>query len=247
MAVYPGNGAGSIGITKYGRLGNGAGGALPLSRIMVGNGSDSIQVFPPKKVFRDNFDRSDQVLGQLWNWWTIGTSPYFIWCVGNNARMYDDNTDGQRLSWTSWMDDTSTDKHYSKGKIAIIGNSAQGTWVSCNGNQAGTDHVGFQWTGSTLQLFTRINDTTTARGTSATRAQAVGDWLEIRSVINPSTGIYTYNGYVNGSLLCSWTDSTSLAKKGAAYRRVGFGMQRNRSFFSSTLSSSFSEWEGGDL
>lgn len=245
MPYIAGDGSAANPIQKL-LIGNGAGGTVAIQKVIAGTGSSYAEVWPGKKVFADNFDRADVVLGTNQNWYTIGTNPYYIWVVGNNVRVFDNTTDGQRLSWTSWMEDTNTESHYSKGKLINIGNASRGFWVLCNANQAGTDHVGFQWTGTTLQLFTRINDVTTARGTSATRTQVVGDWIEIRSVINPSTGIFTYNGYVNGSLLCSWTDSTSLAKKGAGYKRVGFGLSRNRSAFVSTFSTQFSEWEGGD-
>lgn len=232
---------------KNALIGNGADGAVQVKRIMAGTGNSAVEMWPAKKIFADNFDRSDQVLGTNQNWYTIGTNPYYIWVVGNNARVFDNTTDGQRLSWTSWMEDTMTDTHYSKGKIINVGNASLGTWVSIQGNQEGTDHMGFQWTGTGLQLFTRIGGVTTARGSAATKSQVVGDWLEIRSSVNPTTGIYTYNGYVNGNLYCTWADSTNLVKKGAAWRRVGFGMQRDRSAFSSRFSTQFSEWEGGDF
>lgn len=229
-------------------LGIGSVAGIPVKRVMRGSaGTAAVEVWPGKKVFKDNFDRADQVLGQASNWYTIGTSPYFIWVVGNNAKMYDDGNDGQRLSWSSWMEDTTTDVHYSKGKIINIGNASRGFWVSCQSSQDGTNYMGFQWTGTSLQLFTCIDGVTTARGSAGTKTQVVDDWLEIRASVHPTTGIYTYNGYVNGNLYCTWTDSTNLVKKGAAWRRVGFGLSRNRAFFTSTFSTQFSEWEGGDF
>ncbi|MFF1946818.1 hypothetical protein ACFVWF_32290 [Rhodococcus qingshengii] len=227
-------------------IGNGAGGTVPIKKIVSGTGSSTVEVWPGKKKFFDNFDRADQTLSTSADWNVIAQeNPYVLWVVGNNVRVYNDGTDGLRSSWCNWNDKCQTDVQYSKGKIVEIGNSSRGTWVLLHGNAGLTNSMGFQWTGSSLQLFSTIGTVTAVRGPSATKTQVVGDTMEIRAYRN-SSNQWVYEGWVNNLVYCTWTDTTNVIARGTSNRYVGFGMQRNRAFFNSTFSTQFSEWEGGD-
>ncbi len=218
----------------------GLSGTDQLEGIYVGN----TRVWPSQFVFADGFDyESDQILKPA-NWIQNGTSPYFIQSVSGNAAIFNNTTDGNHSCKVVWAKDSLTDIQYSKGTIVNIGNSSRQYWTLIHSDESASNFVGFQWAGNSLTLFTSINGATVARAT-ATKTQVVGDALEVRSSTNGS-GQAVYTGYVNGTSYATWTDTSSLARRGSDYRRQGFGMNRNRAFFASTISTQFSYWEGGD-
>ncbi|OFV79228.1 DUF7257 domain-containing protein [Rhodococcus erythropolis] len=226
-------------------IGNGAGGTVPIQKIMAGTGTAAVELWPGKKKFSDNFERADAVFGTADGWHSTTTaSPYYLWAVGGNARVFDNNTDGSRSGWSNWNEDTKTGVQYSKGTLATVGASSLGTWCMVHANQTMTDYMGLQWNGNgALALFTSVGGTIRK---NTTKTQNVGDTLELRAHLNAS-GKYEYEAWINGLFVIDWVDETNIVNTDLNHRRVGFGMQRNRSFFNSTFSAQFSEWEGGDF
>ena len=243
MPYLIGDGSTAKPMTKM-LIGNGAGGTVPIQKIMVGTGSSAVEVWPGKKKFSDKFDRADAVLATADGWYSTTTAaPYYLWAVGGNARVFDNNTDGSRSGWSNWNEDTKTGVQYSKGKLATVGASSLGTWCMVHANQSMSDYMGLQWNGNgALALFTSVGGTIRA---NTTKTQTVGDTVELRAGLNVS-GKYVYEAWINGLFVISWTDATNIVNTDLSHRRVGFGMQRARSFFNSTFSAQFSEWEGGD-
>ncbi|MDZ7933090.1 MAG: hypothetical protein U5N21_24915 [Rhodococcus sp. (in: high G+C Gram-positive bacteria)] len=243
MGYLIGDGAAAKPMTKM-LIGNGAGGTVPIQKIMAGTGAAAVEVWPGKKKFSDNFDRADAVLGTVDGWYSTTTaSPYYLWAVGGNARVFENSTDGSRSGYSNWNEDTKTGVQYSKGTLATVGASARGTWCMVHANQTMTDYMGLQWNGDgALALFTSVGGTIRK---NTTKTQNVGDTLELRSRLDVD-GKYVYEAWINGLMVIDWKDSTNIVNTDLNHRRVGFGMQRNRAFFNSTFSAQFSEWEGGD-
>ena len=243
MPYLIGDGSAAKPMTKM-PIGNGAGGTVPIPKIMAGTGSSAVEVWPGKKKFFDNFDRPDAVLGTSDGWHSTTTlSPYFLWAVGGNARVFDNGTDGSRSGWSNWNEDTKTGVQYSKGKLATVGASSLGTWCMVHANASMSDYMGLQWNGNgALALFTSVGGTIRK---NTTRTQNVGDVLELRAGLN-ANGKYVYEAWINGLFVIDWIDETNIVNTDLNHRRVGFGMQRARSLWSSSFSAQFSEWEGGD-
>lgn len=86
---------------------------------------------------------------------------------------------------------------------------------------------------------------------STTRTWANGDLVELRATDDVGTGKTDFTAYVNGSPVLSWTDATSEASKGAAFRRAAFetaSTHRGAIFgYFSVPSVGVNEWKAKDL
>lgn len=243
MSVRVGTGAGNVDITSP--MATSAVAAAEVKKVMLGTGSANSLVWQRKKTFSDGFDYGSNQIISTSLWTQQFTAPYSIWSISGNAAIQNQATDGNHSARAVFNDNCSTDLQYSKGVIVNIGNSARQTWVAIHSNADMTTYVGVQWNGSSLTLFTTLNGVATSRAT-ASKAQVVGDILEARSTEGVD-GVITYGIYINGTLYNSWRDASNVTSRGLGYRKVGFGMNRNHSFFVSTISSQFGYWEGGDL
>lgn len=86
---------------------------------------------------------------------------------------------------------------------------------------------------------------------STTRTWANGDVVELRATDDVGTGKTDFTAYVNGSPVLSWTDATSEANKGPAFRRAAFETASTHrgaiiSYFS-VPSVGVNEWKAKDL
>lgn len=86
---------------------------------------------------------------------------------------------------------------------------------------------------------------------STTRTWANGDLVELRATDDVGTGKTDFTAYVNGSPVLSWTDATSEASKGPAFRRAAFETASTHrgaiiSYFS-VPSVGVNEWKAKDL
>lgn len=225
-------------------FGSGTGG-VDAQKVVFGTGTGIVTAWERKKKFSDNFEYGAEAVLPSPPWFVTGTPPYNLVSNGGNVRVYNDGSDGAYSSNARWLEKVATDAQFSKGKLVNIGSTSRGTWVAINGNMVAGTFVGAQWTGNTIQMFNNLSTVTTARSAAITRTQVAGDWFEIRSEI--VSGKPFYSCLVNGTVVQTWNDSTNAAPWGDSYRSVGFGMQRNRSFFTTTHSTQFSDWEGGDF
>lgn len=86
---------------------------------------------------------------------------------------------------------------------------------------------------------------------STTRTWANGDLVELRATDDVGTGKTDFTAYVNGSPALSWTDATSEASKGPAFRRAAFetaSTHRGAIFgYFSVPSVGVNEWKAKDL
>lgn len=86
---------------------------------------------------------------------------------------------------------------------------------------------------------------------STTRTWVNGDVVELRATDDVGTGKTDFTAYVNGSPVLSWTDATSEASKGPAFRRAAFETASTHrgaiiSYFS-VPSVGVNEWKAKDL
>ena len=86
---------------------------------------------------------------------------------------------------------------------------------------------------------------------STTRTWVNGDLVELRATDDVGTGKTDFTAYVNGSPVLSWTDATSEASKGPAFRRAAFetaSTHRGAIFgYLSIPSVGVNEWKAKDL
>lgn len=246
MPYLIGDGSTAKPMTKM-LIGNGAGASVPIQKIMVGTGTGATEVWPGKKVFRDDFVLSNAYL-EATKWTTIGTSPWLLCQDGGNGFCFGNTTDGNRPSQAVWKEDTSTWEQYVKAELGDVGSSGLGMWLQLHSAENSDSYMGLQWNDSTLTLFNAPGGgaSTVNRGT-ASESRGVGKVVELRAEKSPTTGIFTYRALINGVQRISWPDSTNIVPKPAGNKKVGWGARTNRSFGSTKYSPRLAWWEGGDI
>lgn len=228
-------------------IGNDAGGAVTMQKIVAGTGSGASEVWPGKRVFRDDFVLTNAYLESS-KWTTIGTSPWLLMQDGGNGFCFGNTTDGNRPSQAVWTQETATWEQYVKAELGATGDTGLGTWLQLHSALNSDSYMGVQWNDSTLTLFNAPGggQNTINRGT-ATEARAVGKVVELRAEKNPTTGIFTYRVLVNNVQRISWPDTSNIVPKPAGNKRVGWGSRSNRSFGSTKYAPRLAWWEGGDI
>ena len=225
-------------------IGNGAGGAVPIVKIMAGTGSGAEQVWAKAVSLSDTFPTNGP-LGAPWN--VFGTSPYLPEVSGGAFRIAGSTTDGTNYAHALHSTPLATDEQMVKATITTT-NSTWPSWLILGADSSGNNSVVLNWTGSTLTIYRKISGSDTSVA-SASESQVVGKTFELRCTKNPSTGIYTYTGYVNGAAKSglSFVDSSSTIGRGPTRRFVGLGGTRRRAAFTNSWSPNLDNWSAIDL
>lgn len=247
MPYIAGDGAAAKPIQKM-LIGNGAGGTVPIKKVMAGTGSSYAEVWPGKKLFRDEFELVNSYLTVSGNWEVVGTSPWLLFQNAGSASCWGNTTDGNRPSQGTWLEETATWSQYAKGALGTTGSTGVGTWLEVHARGDSDSYVGLQISDSTLTLFNNPGGgaSSISRGT-ASETRVVGKELELRAEQDPISGIFTYRGLVNGVQRITWTDSSNVVPKPSTNKRVGWGSRTNRSFGSTKYAPALAWWEGGDI
>lgn len=227
-------------------IGNGAGGTVPIMKVMGGDGSTDRLIWEAKKVFRDEFELVNSYMTSNWN--VIGTSPWLLFQNGGAGMCFGNTTDGNRPSQGVWKEETVTWNQYCKAELFAAGSTGLGTWLQVHSREDSDSYMGLQWNDSTLTLFNAPGGgaATINRGT-ATETRVAGKVFELRAEQNPTTGIFTYRALVNNVQKITWTDSSNIIPKPSTNKKCGWGSRTNRSFGSTKYAPSLAWWEAGDI
>lgn len=227
-------------------IGNGAGGTVPVLKIMAGDGSVDRLVWEGKKKFRDEFELVNAYLGA--NWEVVGTSPWLLYQDTGFARCFGNTTDGSRPSMGTWVEETATWGQYAKAELANAGSTGVGTWLQVHSRGDSDSFMGLQLNDSTLTLFNNPGGgaASITRGT-ASETRVAGKQLELRAEPTATPNVFTYRGLVNGVQKITWTDTSNVVPKPSTNKRVGWGSRTNRSFGSTKYAPALAWWEGGDI
>ena len=219
--------------------------SLP-TKVVAGDGSAVTEIWPGKRVYRDEFELVNSYLGANWN--VVGTSPWLLFQNGGAAMCFGNTTDGNRPSQGVWKAETATWSQYCKAELASVGSSGLGTWLQVHSREDSDSYMGLQWNDSVITMFNAPGGgaATINRG-SASEARGVGKVFELRAEQNPTTGIFTYRALVNDVQRITWTDSSNIVPKPSTNKKCGWGSRTNRSFGSTKYAPSLAWWEAGDI
>lgn len=225
-------------------IGNGAGGTVPIKKIVAGTGSSAVEVWAKPVSLSDSFP-TDGPLGAPWN--VFGSSPYLPEVSGGAFRVAGSTTDGTNYAHALHTTPLATDEQMVKATITTT-NSTWPSWVILGADSAGNNSVVLNWTGSTLTIYRKISGSDTSVA-SASESQTAGKTFELRCTRNASTGIYTYTGYINGAAKSglSFVDSSSTVGRGPTRRFVGLGGTRRRAAFTNSWSPYLDNWAAADV
>lgn len=212
-----------------------------------------------KLSFVDLFDRADSsTLGP--NWATYGAGMDIVSGVarckrinrGNLTNRVEDRSQGVYSSQlaTDTMSVSVKIDAFDRSHADIEENPRAQAAVRSNPDMTRFVAVGIRFGLIEIRAYSTTNPAGVTKN-STTRTWANGDLVELRATDDVVTGRTDFTAYVNGSPVLSWTDATSEASKGPAFRRAAFETASTHrgaliSYFS-IPSVGVNEWKAKDL
>ncbi|KDQ01684.1 hypothetical protein EN35_19870 [Rhodococcus qingshengii] len=212
-----------------------------------------------KLLFVDLFDRANSsTLGS--NWSVYGTGMDIINGVaqckrinrGNLTARVEDRSQGVYSSQlaTDTMSVSVKIDAFDRSNADTEDNPRAQAAVRSNPDMTRFVAVGIRFGLIEIRAYSATNPAGVTKN-STTRTWVNGDVVELRATDDVGTGKTDFTAYVNGSPVLSWTDATSEASKGAAFRRAAFetaSTHRGAIFgYFSVPSVGVNEWKAKDL